>query len=326
MAETDISKLRILVAGAGAFGREHLDRLTARPDVLVIGVADPDPTARALVSERYAAVICVESAQQLLQQVAADAIVVATPAATHVEIAAQALERGISVLLEKPVAADLASAAKLAGITARSKARLLPGHVLRFSRDHQKLVEIVRSGRVGRVMYVNSRRYRGEDHAVRYSDVDPVLMTMIHDIDLALWVTQSPFRSARAWRSDTGGFRSITIANAVTTSGVSCDLRAAWTFVDGPLPPDRLEVVGECGSIEFEAGQSLLLYADGQKTELTLAAGDDPLANEIDAFLACVRDSRQTPALSIDDAVKGMFLADAVMKSLRLDRAVDLHE
>jgi predicted dehydrogenase len=326
MAEFDTSKLRILVAGAGAFGREHLDRLTARRDVQVVAVADPDPVARALAGERYAVAYCIESAQEMLGQVPADVIIVATPAATHAEIALQALERGISVLLEKPIAADLASAAKLADVVARSKARLLPGHVLRFSRGHQKLVEIVRSGRIGRVRYVNSRRYRGEDHAVRYSDVDPVLMTMIHDIDLALWVTQSPFRSARAWRSDTGGFRSITIANAVTTSGVSCDLRVAWTFADGALPPDRLEVVGEGGSIEFEAGQSLLLYADGQKTELTLAAGDDPLANEIDAFLACVRDSRQTPALSIDDAVKGMVLADAVMKSLRLDRAVDLHE
>ncbi|HET6156976.1 MAG TPA: Gfo/Idh/MocA family oxidoreductase [Dongiaceae bacterium] len=326
MAESDTSKLRILVAGVGAFGREHLDRLTARQDVQVVGAADPDPTARTLVSDRYAVAHCEESALQMLQQVSADAIVVATPAASHVEIALQALEQGISVLLEKPVAPDLASASRLADVAARSKARLLPGHVLRFSRDHQKLVEVVQSGRIGRVRYVNSRRYRGEDHAVRYSDVDPVLMTMIHDIDLALWVTQSPFRSARAWRPDTGGFRSITIANAVTTSGVSCDLRAAWTFVDGPLPPDRLEVVGERGSIELEAGQSLFLYADGQKTELSLEAGDDPLANELDAFVSYVRDSRQTPALSIDDAVKGMVLADAVMKSLRLDRAVDLHE
>jgi len=326
MAESDTSKLRVLVAGAGAFGREHLDRLTARRDVQVVGVADPAPAARALVSARYAVACCLESPHQMLQQIAADAIVVATPAATHVEIALQALELGISVLLEKPVAADLMSASKLAGVVARSKARLLPGHVLRFSRDHQKLVEIVRSGRIGQVRYVNSRRYRGEDHAVRYSDVDPVLMTMIHDIDLALWVTQSPFRSARAWRSDTGGFRSITIANAVTTSGVSCDLRAAWTFLDSALPPDRLEVVGESGSIELDAGQSLRLYADGQKTDVTLTPGDDPLANEIDAFLACARDSRQTPALSIHDALEGLVLADAMMKSLRLDRPVSVQE
>jgi predicted dehydrogenase len=326
MAELRTSRLRILVAGVGAFGREHLDHLTARRDVQVVGIADPDPAARALASERYAVPFCIESAQQMLRQVPADAIIVATPAATHVEIALNALERGIGVLLEKPIAADLASASKLADVAARSKARLLPGHVLRFSRDHQKLVEIVRSGRIGRVRYVNSRRYRGEDHAVRYSDVDPVLMTMIHDIDLALWVTESSFRSARAWRSDTSGFRAITVANAVTTTGVSCDLRAAWTFAGSALPPDRLEVVGESGSIELDAGQSLLLYADGRKTELSLAEGDDPLANELDAFLSYVRDPRQTPALSIHDALRGMALADAMMESIRLDQTVSVQQ
>lgn len=324
MAGTGSVQLRILVGGAGAFGREHLDRLTARSDVEIVGVADPNPAARALVKGRYGIDRCDDNPQLLLQQVKADGIIVATPAATHVDIALQALERGISVLLEKPVAPSARSAVGLAETAARSSARLLPGHVLRFSRDHQRLVDIVRSGRIGRINYVNSRRYRDEDHALRYSDIDPVMMTMIHDIDLALWVAQSPFRSARARRSDGGGFRSMTIANAVTASGVSCDLKTAWTFAGGELPPDRLEVVGEKGSVELDAGQSLRLYADGQKTEIPLVVGDDPLMNEIDHFLGCLRDPRQPLGLTIEDAMNGLKLGDALMDSLRLDRDVSV--
>ena len=94
---------------------------------------------------------------------------------------------------------------------------------------------------------------------------DPVLMTMIHDIDLAQWVTGSDFRSVVARRSAGAGFRSMTTACAVTASGVICDLRTAWTFTDGELPPDRLEAVGDRGSVELVVGHALHVYAEGRR-------------------------------------------------------------
>src|SRR5208282_936505 len=136
---------------------------------------------------------------RLIDSVEADAIIIATPAASHVEICVRALGRNLCALLEKPVAPSAAAAPLLQ--SARSSAGfVLPGHVLRFSQDHARLVEIVRSGRIGEVIYVNSRRYRDDSHAVRYADVDPVLMTLIHDVDLAQWVTGSDFRSVLARR------------------------------------------------------------------------------------------------------------------------------
>ena len=147
---------------------------------------------------------------RLIDEVEADAIVIATPAASHVEICARALGRNLCVLLEKPVAPSAASAAPLLAAASVSKGFVLPGHVLRFSRDHARLVDIVRSGRIGEVIYLNSRRYRDDSHAVRYPHADPVLMTLIHDIDLALWVAGSDFRSVLARRSGGPGFRSMT--------------------------------------------------------------------------------------------------------------------
>ena len=324
MAGSGVPLLRILVAGAGAFGREHLDRLTVRADVRVVGVADPNPRALAHVRERYGIAQCFESPGQLLEQVAADALIVATPSPTHVDITRQAIARNLGVLLEKPVAPGARLAAGLADAAEQASAFVLPGHVLRFSRDHQRLAEAAHSGRIGRVLYVNSRRYRDDSHAVRYRDVDPVLMTMIHDIDLAQWIAKSPFRSARAWRSGADAFRSLTAAGAVTESGVTCDLRTAWTFATGELPPDCVEVVGERGSIELEVGHSLRLFAEGRRTEIPLAADDDALTNEHDHFLACLRDRQLSPALSLRDATAGLQLADAVLDSLRLQRDVSL--
>ena len=286
--------VRVLVAGAGAFGREHLDRLAGRSDVSLVGVADTNPAALKPIKSRYGVANCITDPLRLIDDVDADAIIIATPAGSHVEICVHALIRNLCVLLEKPIALTAATAAPLISSAWSSSGFVLPGHVLRFSHDHLRLIEIVRSGRIGEVVYVNSRRYRDDSHAVRYPDTDPVLMTLIHDVDLALWVTNSDFRSVLAHRSGDPGYRSMTAVNATTANGVTCDLRTAWTFADGELPPDCLEVVGARGSVELVVGHTLRVYAERRCAEYPAAKADDPLRNEHDHFLAYIRDqSRQ---------------------------------
>lgn len=315
--------LRILVAGAGLFGREHLERLVRRGDVQVAGIADPSPDALAAVRSRYGLAGLYSDAREMLQRVPADGLIVATPASTHVDLTLQALSRGMSVLLEKPVASAPAEVRRLAEAEARSGRRVLPGHVLRFSKDHQRAADLVASGAIGRVLYFNSRRYRDESHAVRYRDVDPVLMTMIHDIDLALWFAGARFRSAHAHRHPAGSYRSMTAATCLAANGVVCDLRTTWTFGAGDQPPDKVEVVGERGSVELEMGRSLVLFA-GSRQEIDVVAEDDALANEQAHFLDCVRDPLCRPKLGLEDALNGLLLADALLRSLALGRSVDV--
>ena len=321
---TSSSPIRVLVAGVGAFGKEHLSRLAMRSEVKVAGVADTNASALESIGSGLGVVERLADPLRLIDEVEADAIIVATPAVSHIEICLRALSRNLAVLLEKPVAPSARSAVPLLAAGRGSAGFVLPGHVLRFSQDHVRMVEIVRSGRIGRVIYVNSRRYRDDSHAVRYPDTDPVLMTLIHDIDLAQWVTGSDFRSVLARRSEGVGYRSMTAVSATTTTGIICDLRTAWTFADGDLPPDRVEVVGDRGSVELVVGVALDVYAEGRDTSYPAAEGDDPLRNEQDHFLACVRDRSQTPTLDLSQAVAGLKLADAAIESLRLSREIIL--
>jgi len=316
--------LRVLVAGAGAFGTEHLLRLAGRAEAKVVGVADTDPAALERIRSRHGVANCLADPSRLIDEVEADAIIIATPATSHVEICLRALGRYLCVLLEKPVAPSATVAAPLHQSARSSAGFVLPGHVLRFSQAHVRLIEIVGSGRIGKVIYVNSRRYRDDSHAVRYADTDPVVMTLIHDIDLAQWVAGSDFRSVLARRSGGMGCRSLTAISATTVSGVACDLRTAWTFADGDLPPDRLEVVGDRGSVELIVGEASHVYADGRRMDTAPAAADDPLRNEQDHFLACVRDRSRPRALDLSDALAGLKLADAAIESLRLNREVIL--
>ena len=316
------AKLRVLVAGAGAFGAEHLARLAGRADVTIAGVADPDPAALKR-AHSFAPRAHFADPLRLIDEVEAEAVIVASPAATHVEIGLKALKRNLSALIEKPVAPSAGAAEPLIAAARRSRGFVLPGHMLRFSRDHQGLVEIVRSGLIGEVLYVNSRRYRDDSHVARYADADPIFTTLIHDIDLAHWIARSEFRSVRARRAG-DGYRSLTAVQAATAAGVVCDLRTAWTFPGDELPPDRLEAVGERGSVELVAGQGLAVTAEGRLTHQEPAKADDPLRNEQDHFLACVRDRSLAPALDLAQALPSLKLADAAIESLRLDREVAL--
>jgi predicted dehydrogenase len=313
--------LRLLLAGAGLFGCEHLDRLAKLNDVQIVGIADPSADARDRIKKRYGFPTLFADAQDMLERISADGVIVATPSATHVDLAMKALGRGMSVLLEKPVAPNPMLADRLAAAAAGKL--VLPGHVLRFSKDHQRIAEIVRSGAIGRPIYVNSRRYRDDSHASRYSDVDPVLMTLIHDIDLALWLSGAPFRSARAHRIP-DGFRSMTVATGITQSDVICDLRTAWTFTSGDLPADRVEVVGDRGSVELELGRALSLFHDGTRQEIPLEAADDALANEQAHFIACIRDPTCKPALTLRDAAAGLRVAEALLQSIDTGQSVEI--
>lgn len=317
----DQANFRVLVAGAGAFGAEHLARLAGRPDVTIAGIADTDPAALERAGSRAPGARLFADPLRLIDEVEADAIIVASPAATHVEIGMKALERNLSALVEKPVARSAPAMAPLIAAARRSAGFVLPGHVLRFSRDHLRFVKIVRSGLIGEVLYVNSRRYRDDSHVARYADADPIFTTLIHDIDLATWIARSEFRSVQARRAG-AGYRSLTAIQATTAAGIVCDLRTAWTFPGDELPPDRLEAVGERGSIELVAGQGLAVYAEGRLTHQEIAKADDPLRNEQEHFFACVRDRSLKPALDLMQAQVSLALADAAIESLSLGREV----
>ena len=141
---TSSRPLRLLVAGLGAFGKEHLTRLTERSDVNVVGVADANPAALEPIRAKLGVAECLTDPLQLIEMVEADAIIVATPAVSHVEIGVRALAKNLPVLLEKPVAPSagdtLRQASALGCVTRSVEAyAILIGWVIPTIKDHRLL-------------------------------------------------------------------------------------------------------------------------------------------------------------------------------------------
>jgi predicted dehydrogenase len=307
--------VKILVAGGGLFGREHLKALAAIGN-LSLAVAEPREDAREKLRVDFGLADADADAFALIDRFRPDGIVIATPAEAHAPLALAALEKAIPVLVEKPVAPDTATMRALCEAAKASRAFLLPGHILRFSSGHRQLRDVLGGGRVGSLLQFTSRRYRDAGHADRYRDIDPVLMTMIHDIDLALWFSGETARLTNAVRRPVGTPRSLTTAALETASGTVWRLSTAWLHPGADYPPDIVEIVGSDGSAELVAGSHLAIFG-AEHERIPLDAQDDPLRTELECFLGGIRSGTLKSPVTPEDALDGLVVAEAIIDSLR---------
>src|SRR5262245_10216717 len=166
--------VRIGVVGVGALGFHHTRILRDVPGARLIGFYDASRERSEKVSAELG-VKAFDTLEELLDKVQAVSIAVPTPA--HHAVAAAALERGVHVLIEKPIATTLEESDALLAIAKRTGAVVQTGHVERFNRA-------VRAA----LPYVDAPRFIESDRLApfnpRGSDVAVVLDLMIHDIDL----------------------------------------------------------------------------------------------------------------------------------------------
>ena len=166
--------VKIGVIGAGALGFHHTRILRDVPGAELIGFHDASAERAAKVSSELG-VKSFDTLEALLDQVKAVSVVVPTP--YHHKVAAPALERGLHVLIEKPIATTLEEADALLAIARRTGAVLQTGHVERFNRAVRAALPFVEAPR-----FIESDRLAPFNP--RGSDVAVVLDLMIHDIDL----------------------------------------------------------------------------------------------------------------------------------------------
>lgn len=308
--------VKLALAGAGLFGQEHLGVIDRIPEAQVVAIADCNEVAAKAAAERHGVKDWGTDIAELLRRLKPDGVIIASPGQTHVPLALDALALGIPVLVEKPMAMTPAEARTLVEADARGPGFVMPGHVLRFSAPHRRIAEIIRSGEIGRVLSIAARRHRDDSHAVRYPDIDPVMMTMIHDIDLALWLTGAEASAVQALRSPEGAQRSQTLVTAKGDKGALWSLATSWTY-PGEAAPDRIEIVAERGGIDFETGAYIRQYGDKSRNiDLTGQGPDDSLFNEVTYFVGCIRSGARPSIVTSRDALAGLKIAQAALASL----------
>ena len=251
-------------------GRYHAEKFSRLPGVELAAVVDPDP-ARGTVSDF----------RKILDKI--EAAVIAVPTNLHHEVAKACLERGLHVLVEKPLAATLEQADDLVNLAAKKKAVLQVGHVQRYSNAFKALAK-----RVDKALYIDAERLAGFKQ--RGAEVDVILDLMIHDLDLACSLARSEVTEVSAC-----GFRVLTKDIDIATAriefanGCVADLSASRVS-QAVVRKFRVFEPGLYASADLQAGKLRYVRQEGgeiKETEETHADGD-ALAAQAESFVLAV--------------------------------------
>jgi len=266
--------LKVAVIGAGHMGRYHAEKFARLPGVELAAVVDPDP-ARAQVSDF----------RKVLGRV--QAAVVAVPTNLHHEVARACLEKGLHVLVEKPIASTLQEADDLVDLALERKVVLQVGHVERYNRAFRALAE-----RMDRPLFIDAERLSGFKQ--RGAEVDVILDLMIHDLDLALSLARAEVAALSAC-----GFHVLTNDIDIASvriefaNGCVADL-AASRVSQAPVRKFRVFQPGVYVSADLQAGKLRYVRQAGGEVQETEEAhgGGDALAAQAESFILAVTKNR----------------------------------
>lgn len=325
-----MTRVALGVIGAGAWGRNHVRVAASLEDADLAAVCDIRPEVRARVARAYPAARVTDDVGELVSVV--DAVIVASPARLHAAHAAQAIAAGKPVLVEKPFALSVAEAEEVADAAAKAGVPVIPGHLLLFHPAVERLRELVRSGVLGRILYLHGQRVNlGQ---VR-PDENALWSFAPHDVSVALFLLgERPRRVAAQGRAYLQpGVEDVVFLHLDFASGVLAHLQLSWL---DPHKRRTLTLVGERQMVVFddmEPREKLRIYDKGIDRppeyasfgeSLAVREGDisipkiantEPLAAELRHFVR-VALGREAPRTGPADGVEVVRILEAAGRSL----------
>lgn len=325
---------RIAVIGAGPWGINHLRVVAAEPRCELVAVVDPDPAARARAATIAPHARPFEHAEDVFADPAIDAVIIATPARTHTELACAALTATKHVLVEKPLALSVADAQKVEAAARAAHRTAMIGHLMVFHPAVVRLRELLTSGELGELHYVhatraNLGRLRHDENALW--SFAPHELSML-DFLLDRVPVSVTARGQRALQPNVEDVVFVTLRYA---SGELAHLHLSWLH---PRKERTLTLVCSRKMVEFDdvSHDKLRIYDRGydrppeftQFSEyLTLRDGamyvpqlpmDEPLRLQLHHFLDCIGSGLE-PRTSIASGVRIVAILEAAQRSLEAD-------
>lgn len=305
-------RLRVGVVGVGHLGRHHARILSSLPDAELVAAVDLE-LARAQAAVAGTSAEALTDYRALFDRV--DAVTIAVPTVDHLRVASAFLERGIHVLVEKPMATSLAEAEEMLRLADRSGAILAVGHTERFNSAVEAALAALKQPR-----FIEIHRLSGFPE--RSLDIDVVFDVMIHDLDLILAIDPSEVVAVEAVGVPVLTPR-IDIANARVkfASGCIANLTASRISRDKVrkircFQPDMYVSI-DSGAQELEVWR-LRHQPEGRPAiegGAVPVPNGEPLAKEIADFVEAVRDGR-APRVTGEAGRRALALAARVADAI----------
>ncbi|HTG87325.1 MAG TPA: Gfo/Idh/MocA family oxidoreductase [Pyrinomonadaceae bacterium] len=340
-------KITIGQIGCGYWGPNVLRNFSAQPGCWVKYVAEVNPERQTYVRANFPRSEVVSELDALLNDAEVDAVIVATPAASHHALAKQALESGKHVFVEKPLATSTEQADELVSLAAKAGKTLMVGHTFLYNAAVRYAKKLLADESLGQLYYIYSQRLNlGQ---VR-SDVNAWWNLAPHDVSIMMYLMNDELPvsvSAVGVSYIQPGIEDVVFATLKWASGVTGHIHVSWLdpgkirkmtlvgsrkmVVYDDVSDDKIKIydkgvdrvpkIGERMDYD-QSGDYQLIHRTGDIL-LPRISFQEPLKTESAHFLECLRTGQQ-PLTGPQHARDVVAVLEATQTALRSGRAVEL--
>jgi predicted dehydrogenase len=304
-AEQHVKPVGVAVIGLGYWGPNLLRVLSDKPEAEVRWICDLDRDRLQRYRGRYPSTRITTHIERVLADPDVETVIIATPVHTHYALAAQALEAGKHVFVEKPLAPSSEMADDLALMAAERDRVLMCGHTFIYSPPVRAIKRMLEAGTLGEIYFISSSRV---NLGLHQRDVSVIWDLGPHDFSILLyWLSELP-TSVRAVGRDSivKGIADVAFVTMSFASGIVANVELSWlapsklrrtvlvgsermvTYDDGAVEPVRLFDSGVVYKDPETFGEYHLSYRSGDIVSPKIES-HEPLSLELADFLDAIR-------------------------------------
>ncbi|MEL6821906.1 MAG: Gfo/Idh/MocA family oxidoreductase [Calditrichota bacterium] len=320
------NNFNLAIVGSGRWGRNHVRTAHQCFGGALKAVVDMDENRRSVIQEISPDIPFTTNLEGVLSDSSINAIIIATPAETHYDLAKKALLSGKHVLVEKPMALYSTEAADLTRIAEERNLVLMVGHLLIYHAAIRHIKSMIDSGQLGKLQYIYSNRL----NLGTVRKEENILWSFApHDVSVLQYlVGDNPIRvDARGGMFLQPGIHDVTLTAMTYPNNIQAHIHVSWLH---PFKEHRLVVIGDKNMVVFEDSRpdnKLVLYPKGidwvngepikrDEEFKTLDYGTSmPLQLEQEAFRDCVL-GKQVCETDGQHAVEVLEILEMAQKSM----------
>jgi predicted dehydrogenase len=328
--------ISVAVIGAGYWGPNLIRNFSACPGARLAAVCDRDEARLKAVLARYPGVEAINDVDELLSRGDIDAVAIATPVRTHAPLGVAALEAGKHVLIEKPLASSVREAEALVKAARAQRRTLMVDHTFIYSPAVKRIKEIVDSGDLGELLYIDSVRI---NLGLFQPDINVVWDLAPHDLAILDYVLgrapHSVFAFGAAHAGHEIGLEDVAWLNLDYGDGLVASCHVNWL---SPVKVRHFIIGGSNKSIvynDLEGPEKVKVYDRGitvsehpeQKRGVMVGyrTGDiwsphldqsEPLQNMVRHFVECIETGRQ-PITDGEAGLRTVRLLEAAQRNIK---------
>lgn len=343
-------EVRVGLVGLGTIGRIHLERFTPASGARVQAICDEDAARVQSHAAEFAVPQTFTNFEEFLDSAEIDAVTVAVPNFLHKPMALAALEKGLHVLCEKPMALNATEAIEMREKVRSTGRKFMIHFNQRFRAEHQYFKKLIETGQLGEVYYGTAgwRRMRGMPGfggwfgRKRMSGGGPLIDLGVHMLDLSRWLMGSPkaltvsastfahigqrLARERHQEFDVEDFASALIR---FNNGATLNLEVSWALNFEEREKIYLELSGTGGGLSnvtyayTDTTTTIFREENGALVKTVPMQYPPAFENAHQHFIRCILQDLE-PSAGADDGVEIMRILDAIYESARLGREVVL--